>query len=66
MFGYQFFTCGALVHRFASNLLNLCNRRNLWIFSSSGSELRETNGQPPIAYPRAAMIRCFTIPHPLT
>jgi hypothetical protein len=37
MFGYQFFHAMLLCKRFASNLLNLRNLRNLWIFPSSGS-----------------------------
>jgi len=39
MFGLPIFPCGALVDGFASNLLNLCNLRNLWIFASPGSGL---------------------------
>ena len=33
MFGYQFFDAVLLVQGFASNLLNLCNLRNLRIFN---------------------------------
>src|ERR1700758_1372680 len=48
MIGLRIFRCSALVHGFVSNLLNLCNLRNLWIFPSSGSGLVDAKMRSPL------------------
>ena len=42
----QFFDAGPWVHGFASNVLNLCNQRNLRIFISSGSGVEQALQTP--------------------